>query len=242
MRPKSKKDYIEASTRIIKSFGLPRAQQNERSALCLLALLNLSPGKNWKDAENPLLGITPIMDWIRVHYKKVYAPNTRETFRRQTMHQFLNASVVVYNPDDPNRPVNSPYAVYQIEEQVLDVIRNFSSPKWEQKLELFLAKQGSLISRYAKERTQKQVPVKISETQEIKLSPGVHNELIRDIIEKFAPRFAPESVLVYAGDTAEKWGYFDQNILTKLSLAFDFHGKMPDVVLYFVEKKLAHLS
>jgi hypothetical protein len=39
-------DYIEAAQQIIVSLGLPRAQQNERSALCLLALLNLTPGKN----------------------------------------------------------------------------------------------------------------------------------------------------------------------------------------------------
>ena len=32
-------DYIEAAQQIIISLGLPRAQQNERSALCLLALL-----------------------------------------------------------------------------------------------------------------------------------------------------------------------------------------------------------
>ncbi len=36
-------DYIEAAQQIIVSLGLPRAQQNERSALCLLALLNLTP-------------------------------------------------------------------------------------------------------------------------------------------------------------------------------------------------------
>ncbi|EPH6311285.1 BsuBI/PstI family type II restriction endonuclease, partial [Escherichia coli] len=47
-------DYIEAAQQIIASLGLPRAQQNERSALCLLALLNLTPGKAWADAENPL--------------------------------------------------------------------------------------------------------------------------------------------------------------------------------------------
>ncbi|EHQ5282930.1 restriction endonuclease, partial [Escherichia coli] len=44
-------DYIEAAQQIIASLGLPRAQQNERSALCLLALLNLTPGKAWADAE-----------------------------------------------------------------------------------------------------------------------------------------------------------------------------------------------
>jgi hypothetical protein len=58
-------DYINTALQIIASLGLPRAQQNERSALCLLALLNLTPGKMWKDAENPLVGITPIMDWAR---------------------------------------------------------------------------------------------------------------------------------------------------------------------------------
>lgn len=52
------------------SFGLPRAQQNERSALCLLALLDLQPDRKWAKAKNPLMGITPIMDWIRDHYQK----------------------------------------------------------------------------------------------------------------------------------------------------------------------------
>lgn len=78
---KNPNDYIEAAQQIIVSLGQPRAQQNERSALCLLALLNLTQGKAWADAENPLMGITPIMDWAREHYDKEYAPNTRETFR-----------------------------------------------------------------------------------------------------------------------------------------------------------------
>ncbi len=41
---------------------------------------NLTPGKPWSQAENPLVGITPIMDWARKHYRRKYAPNTRETF------------------------------------------------------------------------------------------------------------------------------------------------------------------
>lgn len=56
-------DHLKAARQIIVSLGLPRAQQNERSALCLLALLNLSPGKAWAAAENPLMGITP---WLPV--------------------------------------------------------------------------------------------------------------------------------------------------------------------------------
>lgn len=123
----NKNDYIEAAQRIIISLGLPRAQQNERSALCLLALLDLTPGKRWAKARNPLIGITPIMDWAREHYQRNYAPNTRETVRRQTMHQFVDAGLALYNPDKPDRPVNSPKAVYQIEPAALALLRTFGT-------------------------------------------------------------------------------------------------------------------
>ncbi|MBO9141001.1 restriction endonuclease [Escherichia coli] len=229
-------DYIEAAQQIIASLGLPRAQQNERSALCLLALLNLTPGKAWADAENPLVGITPIMNWVREHYGKVYAPNTRETFRRQSMHQFCAAGVALYNPDKPDRPVNSPKAVYQIEPAALSMLRTFDSPAWHDSLATYLAERETLVTRYAKEREQNRIPVEIAAGQQITLSPGEHSELIRAIIEDFAPRFAPGSVLVYAGDTGEKWGYFDAPLLAGLGVDVDSHGKMPDVVLHFTEK------
>ncbi|HHV7361374.1 restriction endonuclease [Morganella morganii] len=229
-------DYIEAAQQIIASLGLPRAQQNERSALCLLALLNLTPGKAWADAENPLVGITPIMNWAREYYGKVYAPNTRETFRRQSMHQFCDAGVALYNPDKPDRPVNSPKAVYQIEPAVLSMLRTFGSPVWHDSLAAYLTGRETLVARYAKEREQNRIPVEIAAGRKITLSPGEHSELIRAIIEDFAPRFAPGSVLVYAGDTGEKWGYFNAPLLTGLGVDVDSHGKMPDVVLHFTAK------
>ena len=231
-----KNGYIEAAHQIIIALGLPRAQQNERSALCLLALLNLTPGEAWADAKKPLVGITPIMDWAREHYGKEYAPNTRETFRRQTMHQFCDAGIALYNPDKPDRPVNSPKAVYQIEPTALALLRTFGTPAWHDSLTDYLAKRETLVARYAKEREQNRIPVEIAPGKEITLSPGEHSELIRAIIEDFAPRFAPGSVLVYAGDTGDKWGYFDAPLLAGLGVDVDSHGKMPDVVLHFTAK------
>jgi len=231
-----KSEYIEAAHQIIISLGLPRAQQNERSALSLLALLNLTAGKPWSQAENPLVGITPIMDWAREHYGKEYAPNTRETFRRQTMHQFCDAGVALYNPDKPDRPVNSPKAVYQVEPATLKLLRSFGTERWHDNLTAYLAERETLIAKYAKEREQNLIPVEIAPGKEITLSPGEHSELIRAIIVDFAPRFAPGSVLVYAGDTGEKWGYFDAVLLAHLGVDVDSHGKMPDVVLHFTEK------
>lgn len=231
-----KNDYIAAAHQIILALGLPRAQQNERSALSLLALLNLTPGKAWADAENPLVGITPIMDWAREHYGKEYAPNTRETFRRQTMHQFCDAGIALYNPDRPDRPVNSPKAVYQIEPATLALLRIFGTPAWHDSLTAYLTERETLVARYAREREQNRIPVEIATGKEITLSPGGHSELIRAIIEEFAPRFAPGSVLVYVGDTDDKWGYFDASLLAGLGVDVDLHGKMPDVVLHYTAK------
>lgn len=231
----SRHKHIAEANQILTSLGLPRGQQNERSALCLLALLNLTPRRKWDRAEDPLMGITPIMNWVREHYKKVYAPNTRETVRRQTMHQLVDAGIVLRNPDSPLRPVNSPKTVYQIEPKALVLLRTFGSSAWRNRLKEYLAECETLVAKYAKQREDNRVAVQIAAGRKITLSPGEHSELIRDVIENFAPRFAPGSELVYVGDTGEKWSYFDAAILAGLDVDVDSHGKMPDVVFHYTE-------
>jgi hypothetical protein len=221
---------------IIKMFGLPKAQQNERSALSLLAVLGMTPTSKWDQAQSPLIGITPIMTWLADHYDKKYAPNTRETIRRQTMHQFCDAGLALYNPDQPDRPVNSPRAVYQIEPNALTVIQAFGTGAWDNLLHAYLANSVTLVAQYAKERDHNLIPVQTSDGLSLTLTPGEHSELIRDIIESFAPRFAPDSLLIYAGDTGAKLGFFDTEKLAALGVKVDSHGKMPDVVLHYLKK------
>lgn len=235
MASKKEKRIEEAKTLLI-DLGLPRLQQNDRSALCLLALLNLTSQLKCAEVESPLIGITPIMEWASTHYGKQYAPNSRETFRRYSMHQFVQAGIALYNPDNPDRPVNSPNAVYQIEPTSLEVIRTFGTDKYKNKLENLLAKLPSLSAKYAKHREMVMVPIKISDGIKIRLSPGDHSELIRSIWEKFGPRFVPGGKLVYAGDTGDKWGYFDEMLLLSLGVKVDNHGKMPDVVIYYPKR------
>ncbi|MGH9718939.1 MAG: BsuBI/PstI family type II restriction endonuclease [Bryobacteraceae bacterium] len=229
----AKENKIADAIQILGELGMPRAQKNDRSALCLLALLNLKKGKSWEEAGSPLVGITPMMEFARVQYRKLYAPNSRETFRRQTIHQLVAAGIALYNPDNPARPVNSPKAVYQIEPDTLALLRTFGTSAWNRNLGKYLKTRQTLTARYAKEREMKKLPVRLPTGDTIRLSPGDHSELIRTIIEEFAPRFAPGGVLIYAGDTGEKWGYFDKELLANLGIEVEGHGKMPDVVLYY---------
>lgn len=234
--PLAAQHKIDEALDILAQLGMPRAQQNERSALTLLALLDLEPNSSWENISRPLLGVTPIMDWCRDKYGKEYAPNTRETFRRQTLHQFVSAGIALYNPDKLDRPVNSPKACYQICPELMNVLSSYGTKKWKKLVNEYLENRKTLTEQYANARDMQMIPLKVSDDEEIKLTPGVHSELIKDIVNEFGPRFAPGAQVIYVGDTGSKDGYFQRVRLGKLGVTVDKHGKMPDVVLYHKDK------
>ena len=179
----TKAKLLADSLRILIALGMPRAQHNERSAVSLLALLDLRPGMVWSQATNPLIGITPIMSWARQHYDRDDAPNTRETYRRQTMHQLVDAGIALYNPDDPTRAVNSPRAVYQISPPALELIKTYRAAGWKSSLSEYLKVAQTLAARYAAAREHHQIPVTTSAGNTLTLTPGDHSRLIKAIIK-----------------------------------------------------------
>jgi hypothetical protein len=116
------------------------------------------------------------------------------------------------------------------------LLRAFGSPSWDGALEKYLRIRGSLSRRYNREREMRKVPLQISESTSITLTPGKHSKLIKDVLAEFAPRFAPGATVVYIGDTGKKWAYFDEPLLRKLGVTVKTHGKMPDAVLYFAQE------
>jgi adenine-specific DNA-methyltransferase len=224
------KSRINEALQILTQLGVPRAQQNERSALTLLALLNLKPNESWKGATSPLIGVTPIMEFMAQHYGKMYKPNTRETVRRQSIHQFLDAALIVANPDDPERPINSPKTVYQIEESLLELLRTYGTSEWGKSISTYLASVKTLKQKYAQERHLSRIPILIE--GELKtLSPGGQNILIEKVINEFTPRFTPGGKLIYIGDTDDKFAYFNEAEMLELGVNVNFHGKMPDLIV-----------
>ncbi|MBI4837857.1 MAG: restriction endonuclease [Nitrospirae bacterium] len=227
---------IQEALAVLAALDFPRQQQNERSALTLLSLLGLKPTDSWKKASDPLMGITPMMDFFAKHYAKQYKPNTRETVRRQTVHQFMQAGLIVPNPDKPSRPTNSPKAVYQIELSALKLLWEFGKPSWNKHLKEYLLTVTTLKRLYARERDKRRIPVKIGEGQEIRLSPGGQNILVKRIIDDFCQIFTPSGQIIYVGDTQTKWAYFNPDALRAIGVEIEEHGKMPDVVVFHTEK------
>lgn len=234
--PMKAKRKIEEALIILKSLGFPRQQQNERSALTLLSLLDMEPETPWTDAKAPLKGITQMMTFFSERYGKTYAPNSRETVRRQTVHQFVEAGVAIPNPDKPSRPTNSGQTVYQIEPNTLNLIRTFGTSEWEASLRKYLTVIETLSKRYAQERAMERIPLELASGINLTLSPGGQNVLVEKILTEFCERFTPGGHPVYVGDTEDKWAYFDEKLLAELGVKIESHGKMPDVVVLHTEK------
>lgn len=225
---------IEEAQEILQALGLPPAQQNEMAALTLLSLVGIGPDDDWQSVSRTRQGITKeIMAFAASVYNRPYAPNTRETFRRQVLHQFVQARLADYNPFEPELATNSPRAHYAIGPAALEVIRTFGTPAWSGAAAQFLTQFGSLEETYAGHRsTGTLVPVVLPDGKEILLSPGKHNIVQKAIVEEFGPRFAPGASLLYIGDTAKKNVIMDTQTLARLGFTANDHDKLPDVVLY----------
>lgn len=134
----SGQNFVDEALQILTVIRVPPAQRNERSALTLLALIDLQPDGAWTEAKSPLVGVARIMDWIATHYGKRYAPNTRQNIRRQTLHGFIDAGLVLHNPDKPHRRTNSPETVYQITPACLALLRTRGTALWDTQLPSYL--------------------------------------------------------------------------------------------------------
>jgi adenine-specific DNA-methyltransferase len=223
---------IQEAQEILKALGLPPAQQNEISALTSLVLAQLSETTSWAEAMPQSLRIHDMLRQIKERYGREYAENTRETIRRQAIHQFEQAGLVIRNPNAPSLATNSPRTHYTLSDAAIRTIRDYGSIRWSQAVQSFITSQGALLEIYQKNRAQHKVPVRLTSGEEYHLSPGKHNQLQATIIEEFGPRFAPGAILLYLGDTENKTLILDKSGFESLGIPVPSPDKLPDVVLY----------
>ena len=227
---------VEQAQEVLQALGMRPAQCNRMSGLTLLALCALTPETSWTDSRRIGCTVTKgIMDYIKEHYGAEYAANTRETFRRHVLHQFIQGRIADQNPFNPGLPTNSPNTHYAISEAALEAVQKFGSEKWAETVATFISNRGILQETYETNRAFELVPVILPDDRQIKLSPGTHNELQKAIVENFAPRFAPGSALLYLGDTAQKDLILDNAGLVAIGIDITRHDKLPDVILYSEE-------
>ncbi len=229
-------EKVEEARSLLADLGMDSERHNERSGKTLLALLAMTADTPWSAATNPMLGTRAIMDWIRDEYGMEYKPNSRETVRRFTLRQFVEAQLAEANPDEPGRPTNSPKYNYRVTAEALAVIRLYGTSAYAPALKDYLEARPGLQALYAAARDMNRIPVVLPDGKELTLSPGGQNVLIKQIVDDFCAMFTPGGRVLYIGDASDKWAVFEHDELSALGVEVGHHGKMPDLVVYMPDK------
>jgi len=226
-----KNTKIEEAKQLLAAVGMPKSTIS--TPYSLLALARIKKGDSWSNATREWMTIRNVMDFIANEYEKVYAPNSRESIRKQSMHPLRTAAIIEDNTD--TEATNSSNYSYRLTDEALKLIKAYNSPKWKSELEAFSELHESLIEKYTSKKRMAMLPVNIN-GEDLLLSSGDHNELQRAIIEQFAPRFAPNCECLYIGDSTNRGMIKNEEKLAGLGFEITLHDKMPDVVLYVEEK------
>jgi len=226
---------LEEAKGILSVLGMPDAQTNDRSAYVLLSLANLCEKDDWSASSKPTLRIIDIMNFMAMNYNKRYKPNTRETIRKNTIHQFVEGAIADRNTDSSSRAINSPKYCYCLTDEMLGLIKTYGTNKWQEALKAFIEQKGTLTEKYSQHREIVRIPVNIN-GQTLSFSPGEHNQLQKEVIEQFASRFAKGAEILYIGDSDNKDLIKNQEKLSSLGVTITEHDKLPDIVLYIKDK------
>lgn len=229
-------DKLKKAKILLTQLGMPPKQQSMICVFTLLAMANVRRDTPWSEATNEWIRIHDIIAFTADRYGVVYAENSRETFRKQALHPFRTAALI----EDNGLATNSPNYRYRLTTEFLGVIKELTdddsiTSDSDIAIQTFMSNHESLTEIYASKKRMQKMPVRINQ-QEFTFSPGKHNELQKDIIEEFAPRFAPNSECLYVGDTIQKNLVKDVEKLSELGFEITLHDKMPDVVLYREDK------
>lgn len=223
-------DKLQETREFLKSIGMP-IQQADICCYVILAMSGIRSDMSWSQATNEWVRIHEIIQFANTYYNVSYAENSRETFRKQALHNFRTGALV----EDNGQATNSPNYRYRLTDETLQLIRSIGTNRWSLLLEDFLENHDSLMDVYASKKKMTMMPVRINSENFI-FSAGKHNELQKAIIEEFAPRFAPGAECLYVGDTIEKDLVKNNSKLSMLGFKITVHDKMPDVVLYREDK------
>ena len=179
------------------------------------------------------------MEFIRNEYGMDYKPNSRETIRRQTLHQFEQARIIDRNRDEPARPTNSKDNNYSLNQPILDIFEEYPDGRWLAKVQVYKNAVPELTAQYERALEKNKIPISLPNGDTIKLSPGKHNKLHADIVHEFCSRFVGAGGrLLYIGDTASsrneggKLMFLETDYLESLGVPPMSHDKLPDVVVY----------
>ena len=233
---------INEAVHLLSALGLPlkggTGRRLERTALAFLALLDLSASGQWmaaKDLKTPRKLLTrEIIRYWREHFGEEVADSSYDDIRRKDLLHLSMAGIVA--TDDPTKDQNDGTRRYGLNPEFSEIVRTFGSTGWDNAVQEFVAKHGTLSQRLNRPRDLPTTKLVLPSGQELLFLGGPHNQLQKAIIERFLPRFGNGAEVLYVGDTANKYAFINRERLVGLRFFDIEESKLPDVLAYSESK------
>jgi hypothetical protein len=240
-KSKSVKKILNEALDILDSIGIPLNLKTERGmekmAMSFLALLDVK--KDWTNAkcvdDNYGLTSKEIIKYFNKNFADSTSVGSYDDVPRDYIKLLLVADFVTRSGINPKQNYNSPTRKYTVPRFVKDLVIHYNTDNWEEKLVEFNANKLLLREEIKRLRNLNMLPVMI-DGKELKFSAGAHNELQKQIIEDFLPRFGAKCKVLYVGDGANKSLLKIEADLKELKFFDISHGMLPDIVAYSSEK------
>lgn len=238
---------INEALDILESVGIPFEKKTEKGlqsmAMCLLAVAGIT--KSWKEAkgqnEHRHLKTREIIKFINEHYEENISSGSYDDVRRKHLKLLILGDLVLNSADNPSAATNDPTRGYTLKSDFKNLIIHYKTSQWLIKLKLFLKNQPPLSETLARNRNIIKIPVTLPGNINIKLSQGGHNELQREVVEEFLPRFGQGCEVLYIGDTTKKILHYEEAKLKSLVFFKLSNDDLPDIIAYNEKKNWLYL-
>jgi hypothetical protein len=240
---------INEALDILESVGVPFEKKSHRGldmmAMSFLAVAGVI--KNWKQAkgqnENRHLTTRQIINFINEHYQENISLGSYDDIRRKHLKLLVLAELILNSARNPTASANDPTRGYTLQSDFKSLINFYNTNQWKIKLKLFLKNKQPLSELLARKRNIPKIPIVLSKDKpSIELSSGGHNQLQREVVEEFLPRFGHGCEVLYIGDALNRTNlHHEKDKLKELGFFVLAHDELPDIIAYDKQKNWLYL-
>jgi type II restriction enzyme len=238
IKSKPVQKIINESINILENIGIPVSVQTERSlermGMSFLALTGVK--EDWKTAKSLAdgygLSSKDIIKYFNENFEDNISVGSYDSVPKYYIKLLIVGGFVEKSGLNPKENYNSKTRKYAITESVRNLVIHYNTNSWNKKLEEFNGNKVLLHEELKRKRALDLLQVVLPNGQKLNFSPGNHNELQKQIIESFLPRFGANCEVLYVGDGANKSLLKESSMLQELNFFDISHGMLPDIVAY----------
>ena len=241
------KKLIKSMLKVLEAVGIPLEREGDKTKIriaeAVLAVAGIK--KSFVEAvssdDKNFLTTRQIIDFENKYLGGHYSSGSYDDIRRYHLIMLTTAGFVVNSSQLDAQSTNNPTRGYACSPFFAELLRSYGTSSWTPTLESFKQKNEELKEQLDRKRELERIPIILPSGVEVRLSAGEHNELQRDIIQQFLPRFGFGAEVLYLGDTIDKYLIREEEKLKDLNFFELEHEELPDVVAYSREKNLLYM-